>query len=86
MNVSGHPRHPDAPKAVPYLARYSTRVLLKNNIENYQGPTTFRENAIRKYIFPYVVFNFSVIMTSYYRMRNFVSTDKNSKAVDLLNY
>jgi hypothetical protein len=29
----------------------------KNDVKNYQGPTTFRENAIRKYL------NLSVIMT-----------------------
>jgi hypothetical protein len=30
----GHPRHADA----------------KNDAKNYQGPTTFGENAIRKYL------------------------------------
>jgi hypothetical protein len=44
--VLGRPRHADA----------------ENDAENYQGPTTFGENAIRKFL-PHVFLNFSVIMT-----------------------
>jgi hypothetical protein len=39
----------------------SRRADVKKDVENYQGPTTSRENMIRKFS-PYVFLNFNGIM------------------------
>jgi hypothetical protein len=48
----GQPRMlPDRSVFTPVSTLY-----LKNGFKDYQGPTTFRENVIRKYHFPNIIF------------------------------